>query len=110
MAQTASLLESGEPPPDLVLPENDPDTTHSSEPDPKASDDGGANALISGLLSALDAVDPPAPPPDREKTDDLGEWENEVMANIGGEPKEKADAPLRAPEQDDPDDEIEFID
>lgn len=66
--------------------------------------------MISGLLSALDADEPPPPARQAPETDDLGEWENEVQAEINDHSEKKAPSPTDSSGEGEPDDEIEFID
>lgn len=110
MAQTASLLASDEAPPDLGLPADESDPSSSSGRTDNAAGAAGANALISGLLSALDADEPSEPKKDKAESDDLDEWENEVMASFEDDTEAKADPPGKPPALSDPDEEIEFID
>lgn len=122
MAQTASLLASGAAADDLDGEVGDDKA--SGDSDVRSTGSGGAGALVSGILDALDIVDPPSKASEPAETDGLEEWENDVLANISAngpepavpsgsvdqpEPKIKPASPKPL---DDPnlDDEIEFID
>ena len=110
MAQTASLLASGEAPPDIASPEIGADSSTQSNATDNSGRDPGANALISGLLSVLDADESSDTNTDTEAKDGLDEWENEVMAGIENDPEDGADSPAKSAVKSDPDEEIEFID
>jgi ParB family transcriptional regulator, chromosome partitioning protein len=119
MAQTASLLASGEIEGDLEqIPERPlPEGAGTGTDAPIEGD--GATALVSGILDALDIVDPK--PNEEEKASDpesLDEWEKEVISSISGtKPDPEAPktetappAPVDVGGEDDSDDEVEFID
>lgn len=115
MAQTATLLATGNIEGELPSDLDEGKVEATPEID---SGDPGPSALISGILDALDIVDPPAPAPKQDKVEsvDLAEWETEVMANMdlkNPAGQDEASTPPASKVVDpgpDLDDEIEFID
>lgn len=116
MAQTESLLASGEVAGDLDDRGPDRDDTGAET---EAADDGGASALISGFLSALDADDPaPRKAKEAESSGDDGPEELEDTDAAGGaaggatgnEPDAEGPEAVRKKTDPGDDEEIEFID